>query len=154
MMVVRCVKPMRNFIVLSFFILLIQSCAPTPPATLHIKDAWARPLDASLGIAGALYLTLQNDTHDPVTLVGGHTSVADTMELHQSIMEDDVMRMRPMAAVSIQPGEQVIFAPGGNHAMLKGLTRSLVAGDSIAFTMRFAGHAPVTTYAVVQWEAP
>ena len=145
---------MRKLSILSFLALLLNSCTPAPPQTLEIRDAWTRPLDASLGIAGALYLTIENNTQNAVTLVGGDTAIADTTELHQSIMDDDVMRMRPMAAVSIQPGEQVAFAPGGNHVMLKGLSRSLIAGDSIQFTMRFSGHAPVSAKAVVQWEAP
>ncbi len=134
--------------------LCLAGCTQPSSNSLEVTDAWIRPVDASLGIAGALYLTIDNQTASPVTLRSSMTAIADTIELHQSTMTDNVMRMRPVNTLRIEPGELLTFAPGGNPLMLKNLSASLVAGDSIGFTLQFAQHPPVDVQAAVQWEKP
>lgn len=133
-------------------LLCFAGCTPSQPATLSVTNAWIRPIDASLGIAGALYLTINNQTTAPVVLTGSTAPVADTVELHLSTMSDNIMRMRPVQSLSIDAGEQLTFAPGGHHLMLKGLASSLVAGDSLSFTLQFEAHPPLTGRAMIQWE--
>jgi copper(I)-binding protein len=109
---------------------------------LAVQDAWAR---ASAGAAttGAAYVTLVGGTQ-PDQLVGVSTPVATTAEVHETSNDNGVMKMRPVASVSIPAGQSVTFAPGGTHIMLTGLKQRLMAGRSFPLTLRFAHAAPIT----------
>jgi copper(I)-binding protein len=69
--------------------------------------------------------------------------------VHQSFDDHGVMKMRPVAALPIEPGKPVTLAPGGYHIMLSGLRQSLTQGDSFPITLSFAKAGPVTATAIV-----
>lgn len=138
---------------LSAVALLIAIFAIAPHARAHdyrqgdivIDHPWAR---ASAGNArtGAAYLALANDGAAPDRLLAAATPVAERAEVHTHMDEDGVMKMRPVEALELAPGEEVTLAPGGLHIMLMGLTAPLVDGDSFPLTLTFerAGEIVVT----------
>ena len=77
-------------------------------------------------------------------LVGASTPVAANAQVHETINDNGIMKMRPVAAVPIPPGQTVTLAPGGYHIMLIGLKHPLAAGQSFPLTLQFA-HAPSVT---------
>jgi periplasmic copper chaperone A len=131
-------------------LLLIPSPQAAPPpgfvlaadGGVMVQEAWAR---ASAGAAttGAAYVTLMGGAQ-PDQLVGVSTPVATTAEVHETINDNGIMKMRPAAAIPIPPGQMVTFTPGGTHIMLMGLKQKLVAGQSFPLTLTFAHAAPVT----------
>jgi periplasmic copper chaperone A len=52
-------------------------------------------------------------------------------------MEDGVMKMRMLEALSLKAGQQEKLAPGGFHLMLFDLKKPLTAGESVTFTLHF-----------------
>jgi copper(I)-binding protein len=122
--------------------------APTSDLVLAAEDGigvdqpWAR---ASAGAAttGAAYVTLMGGSR-PDTLVSVSTPVAATAEVHETINENSVMKMRPVPALQIPSGKAVTFEPGGTHIMLMGLKHPLTVGQSFPLTLTFAHAAPVT----------
>jgi copper(I)-binding protein len=110
--------------------------------TITVHDAWAR---ASAGSAttGAAYGMLMGGSQ-PDKLVGASTPVADSAEVHQTIAENGIMKMRPAPDLPIPAGQMLTLAPGGLHIMLLGLKHPLVAGQSFPLTLTFAHAAPVT----------
>lgn len=117
--------------------------------TLAVRQPWAR---ASIGQAkaGAAYLTIVNSGDEPDRLIAAATPVAERAQLHTQRVEDGVMKMRPVEAVEIAPGEPAVLAPGGLHIMLMGLTRPLVEGESFALTLSFETAGPLTVEVAVQ----
>jgi copper(I)-binding protein len=113
-----------------------------------VPDAWAR---ASAGAAttGAAYVTLMGGSQVD-QLVGASTPVATTAAVHETIDDHGVMKMRPVAAVAIPPGQMVTFTPGGTHIMLTGLKQKLAAGQSFPLTLTFSHAAPVTVQVKVR----
>jgi copper(I)-binding protein len=105
-------------------------------------DAWAR---ASAGAAtnGAAYVTLVGGAQ-PDQLVSVSTPIASMSEVHETIDDNDVMKMRPVPAIPISAGQTVTLAPGAYHIMLMGLKQPLVAGQSFPLTLTFARAAPIT----------
>ncbi len=101
---------------------------------LVIETAWAR---RPLGANGAAYVTVRTEGAEPDRLVGVATDVAGRAELHTHVMEDGVMRMRPLDALEINPGEPAVMRPGGTHVMLMGMKRELSEGERFAVTLRF-----------------
>ena len=136
---------MRHFLVL---LLLLGVASPVRAAdgSIRVDHAWSRA--AAAGRVGVLYLTV-TDSGVPDRLVGVDTEVADKAELHESLSENRVMKMRPVQAIPVTPGEPTVLKPGGYHVMLLGLRRELKDGDSFPVTLHFASGGAVTTTANV-----
>jgi copper(I)-binding protein len=135
---------MRNLPLTVLPLLLFLTAAGDPPQ-IQIDHPWAR---ASAGAAktGAAYLTI-TDQGQPDQLTGASTPVAASAELHESMDDMGMMKMRPMAALALPPGKPVTLGPGGYHLMLMGLKAPLKAGDTFPLTLQFA-HAPPQTVTV------
>ncbi len=114
--------------------------ADTDGITVH--DGWARA-SAGASTTGAAYVMVMGGSK-PDQLVGASTPVAETAEVHQTLTENGVMKMRPAPELPIPAGGMVTFAPGGTHIMLMGLKHPLVAGHSFPLTLNFAHSPPVT----------
>lgn len=97
---------------------------------LVVENAWIRaaPPGAEM-LAG--YALLKNAGDAPVVVTGASSADFGDVSLHESVNENGVERMRPLGAVSIAPGSNVVFAPGGKHFMLMDAKRGLKAGDSV-----------------------
>ena len=114
-----------------------ETAAPTLSDTVAVERPWARP--GSEGGMSALYATLQNGTSTADTLQAVRTTVANTVEIHESYENEDGTRgMRPLGPVPVEAGEQVALEPGGIHVMLIRLTETLQPGDSLAVDFQFA----------------
>ena len=113
---------------------------------LFIDHPWARP---SLGGSpnGAAYMTITNNGEAADRLVNVDGDVAQTVELHATLMDGDVMRMRPIhEGIEILPGETLEIVPGGVHVMMMGLLAPLKDGDRFPLSLTFerAGSVDVT----------
>jgi periplasmic copper chaperone A len=126
-----------------------QSAAFIPPPGIahsspHVTDAWSRAT-AQGQPNGVVYLTVVCDGADEI--LGASSPVADAAELHTTLDEGGVMKMRPVSDIPLVPGKPVILAPGGLHIMLMGLHRPLKQGESFPLTLRFK-NAPAATVEV------
>jgi len=117
-------------------------------ASIACEQAWARPT-AGAGTTGAAYFTLTNNGA-PDELVGAGTPIAASAGVHETIDDNGVMKMRPVASLALVPGKQVTFRPGGYHVMLMGLKAPLKVGDSFPLTLSFAHAQPITVMVKVQ----
>jgi periplasmic copper chaperone A len=120
-------------------------------AGLTVVNPWARP--AAQGQVGVVYLTV-TDTGAPDRLVGVRTPVSDDAQLHESMQDNGVMKMRPVAGVPVAPGQPLVLAPGGYHIMLINLKQPLKQGDTVPVTLVFEKAGAVSANAAVQREAP
>ena len=88
---------------------------------LEVGDARVRALipgqDKTVG-----YFTARNGSDETVVLVGAQSEAARAVEMHTTLRDGDMVRMRRLAEVEIEPGETVRFEPGGRHLMLFGVT--------------------------------
>lgn len=135
-------------IVLSFMLLLI---ACTPESGIDVHGAWSRP--ARQGENGVVYFLLENHTAETHELIAAVSNAAEAVEIHESQMNGDVMQMHRLESVSMGPGAQVTFEPGGLHIMLIGLKQELKTGDQIELTLQFRNFDDLTIQVPVQ-EAP
>ena len=93
-----------------------------------------------LAKTGAVYFTLHNQSDKDKTLTSVTVSeeLASEAQIHTTVMEGDVMKMRELEdGVTIGAGEMVSFESGGYHIMLLGLNNGLVEGTEIKLTLRF-----------------
>ncbi len=126
--------------------------APTSPAapapTITADHAWARATSPSQTVGG-VFLTL-NATGAADRLVSVTSPAARMVELHETVKDGDVMRMRPVDALPIEPGHATELKPGGYHLMMMGLAHPLAMGTSFPITLTFEKAPPVTTTVMVE----
>jgi copper(I)-binding protein len=104
---------------------------------LHIGHPWARPTPPSAR-NGAVYMEIRNSGAEPDRLTGVKTALAATVEIHATLNEDGVMKMRRVEnGVEAPAGGAVKFEPGGLHVMLIGLIEPLKEGARHPVTLVF-----------------
>lgn len=131
---------------------LMAACASNETGPkLSVEDAWARSSPLAEG-NGSVYLMIKNQGNEADALVGASTNVSEAVEIHEMIMEGDVMKMRPVEGqrLEIPAGGQVELKPGGLHIMLLGLNQKLDVGDQIELKLRFEKSGEQTIKAEVR----
>jgi copper(I)-binding protein len=105
-----------------------MTCANADAAQVTVNAAWVRATVPGQTIAGA-YLRITSAS--TAYLVGGSSPAAKAVELHQMSLENNVMKMRPLARLELPAGAAVELKPGGYHLMLIDVTHLLVAGERV-----------------------
>lgn len=99
-----------------------------PPIVISAVRVFAPVPGSTNGVA---YLTITNTSADTVTITGVRSPQFARVEMHETLVEDGVSRMRPLATVSIGRGERVVFETGGKHLMLIGPRPETVPGSLV-----------------------
>jgi copper(I)-binding protein len=86
--------------------------------------------------ATAGYLVLENGSGREYRLTGVEAAGMARVEIHETRMQDGVMRMRQVDAIPVPAGSEVALSPGGRHLMLfaDSLPRE---GDTVTMALRF-----------------
>jgi copper(I)-binding protein len=129
-------------------VLLLAACGEHRPDGISVSNAWVR-LPAVKGEAGAAYFTIEGGA-EGTRLTGVSSPMASRIELHESMEKGGMSAMRALKAVEFDYRRRIDFAPGGKHAMLFGINKSVKPGASIPLTFAFDTAAPVTVDAEVR----
>lgn len=106
-------------------------------------------LPAVAGRPGAAYFELRAN-RTPTNLVSVTSPLVRNIELHETRTRGGKTRMEPIDDTSF-PGNGVMeFKPGGKHAMLTGIDKSVKAGGRIPITFTFDPAPAVTVEAEVR----
>lgn len=82
-------------------------------------------------------MTLMNEGGQPDVLLNAETDVAEVVELHETKMDGDVMKMGPISSIEVPAGGSVNLEPGGKHIMLINLKQPLTPGEKIKLILNF-----------------
>jgi copper(I)-binding protein len=138
---------MRKIAVLIASLLVLAGCAPMSETSsvLETKDLWVKSSETStIGGMTAVFGALTNNSNQDITLIGGTTSVANIVEVHEMSMIDGEMKMQQIdGGLVIPAGQTVMLEPGGNHLMLMDLAEAVSAGDQISVTFEFDANPDV-----------
>lgn len=105
----------------------------------------ATPEAGGMEMVSAAYMTIQNTGHHAEKLIGAATEVAGVVELHETIIQNDVARMEPIVGGIEIPAEgSVELKPGGKHIMLLHLKEALVAGHTLDLVLTFESGLSLT----------
>ncbi|MCC7079873.1 MAG: copper chaperone PCu(A)C [Burkholderiales bacterium] len=109
-------------------LVLFASLLASAHAQVSVQDAWVRATVPQQSVSGAfLRITSARDAR----LVEVGSPVAGRSEIHETRLENDMMKMRPVASVALPAGKAVELKPGGYHIMLMELKGALKEGQSI-----------------------
>ncbi len=142
-----------------------QTAAPASSQGVSAQNVWARPakmMDSMPmegdtqqmqhgGANSAIYMMLANGGAEADSLVAAKAGVSNAVEIHETVMEGDVMRMQQVeGGIPVPAGGQAELKPGGYHVMLIGLTRDLAVGDKFPVTLEFASGTTLEVEAEVR----
>ncbi|MEA3337071.1 MAG: copper chaperone PCu(A)C [Chloroflexota bacterium] len=100
---------------------------------------------------GSLWMEIHNGTDTDEALVGAEVDGCAVIELHDMVIENDVMIMRPVEGgqIPVPAGEMVELKPGGLHVMCIGKTGEFKLGETIEITLQFANAGAIDVPAEV-----
>ena len=90
------------------------------------------------------YLKIENATQSQRTLRGASSAAFNSVEVHTTIIENDVARMRHVPELVIAPGRYAELKPGAMHLMLMGPVKALKAGDCVEIELDFGENYTLT----------
>ena len=123
--------------------------SPVLAGSLEISNPQIRATAPGMTATGG-YLTITNHGDMDDRLVSAAADFAGRVELHEMIMDGDVMKMREREdGIEVPAGGMAMLKPGGLHLMLMGLTGTMVPGEMRDITLTFQSGHTVTLPAMV-----
>jgi copper(I)-binding protein len=140
-----------------FLVGTLAACGAPSGPQVKAEDVWARPamaMDESgessgegMGMAGtgAVFMRLVNEGGEGDRLVGGQTDVAKVVEIHETVMEGEVMKMQMLPdGLDVPAKGEVVLKPGSYHIMLIGIQQDLKVGDRFTVALQFEKSGAIT----------
>lgn len=109
--------------------------ATTGPKPL-VEPTFVRPTIAGMDMTAA-YLVIKNNTNKVIHLTKVTSPVAEKVEIHDSRLDNGIVRMREVNSLEIPVGDLARFEPAGRHLMLTGLKHELNVGDKVELELHF-----------------
>lgn len=98
-------------------VILVGACSAEPQPPLVAADVVVtRPMPGMQ--MSAAYLSLTNHTDETIRISRVASAQFESVQLHESIVEDGIARMRAIPVLEISPGETITLKRGGKHLML------------------------------------
>lgn len=132
----------------------ILALAPGAQASsVMVMKAYARASATPTAETGAAYVSLM--AHGEADrLIAVSTPAAKMAGLHETVLQDGVMKMQHVDALDIPANGQLRMKPGGYHIMLMQLAAPLKSGTSFDLTLTFEKAGTTTISVPVRDTAP
>ncbi|MGB0895150.1 MAG: copper chaperone PCu(A)C [Parashewanella sp.] len=121
-------------------------------ADLIIDNAWIRAMPPTSRVI-PIYLTIKNPSATANALIS-ISSPRGYVEVHQTIMENGMMKMQAVDAVPVTANGVAKLEPAGYHGMMMNFTDSVPAkGESVPLTLKFKNGETISVKAKVKMSA-
>jgi hypothetical protein len=128
--------------------MLLAGCdRPPPDGTVRVSDVWVR-LPAVKSRPGGAYFRMEAGS-EGTRLIGVTSPSVRWIELHETETENGRTRMKQRKEVEFPSRGELVFEPGGRHAMLFGIDSKVKPGNRIPLTFAFNVAPPITVEAQV-----
>lgn len=128
------------FTLLLAWLLALAACSASeadsaPIAVENVRANMTLPSDT-----GSFWMLITNNSDKDDALLGASVDGCGVIELHDMVMENDVMVMRPVAGgqIPILAGQTVELKPGGLHVMCMQKAAPLELGTKVTIALEFA----------------
>jgi periplasmic copper chaperone A len=138
------------YIIIAFIAFFFQP-APIQVSTgnkIEVKDAWVRT--GAKDLNSALYFKIENNSSKPDTLYKVTSDIAQHIQMHETYKKNDMMGMREIKYIIIEPGSSIEFKPGSYHIMLMNLNKDLKEDGKVNFVLYFKSSGKMKVDAKVQ----
>lgn len=139
---------MRHIFIAAAALVGLAGSALAQVPSVEVSGAWARATTSTAKVGGAFMTMKAVGGADRV--VSASSPVAEKIELHETINDGGVMKMREVPQMVLAAGQAMVLTPGSYHILLIGLKKPLNRGESFPLTVAFEKAAPVTVTVTVQ----
>ena len=131
-----------------FWLMVLAMVALPAWAQVGAEHPWTRATPPGAK-TGAGFLQLKNmGAADRV--VGASSPVAGRVEMHITVREGDVMKMREVKGFDVPAKGSFELKPGGAHLMLMELKRPIKKGDKVPLTLKLEKGGELTLELVAE----
>lgn len=130
-------KPMFRY---AFLLAGIWLWAGTTSAEALFPDAsdlWLRAAPPGAHMLAA-YGRLTNNTGKTQVLTGAYAPDFGMAEIHKTVIENGMAKMRHQPRIVLQPGDTVVLKPGGLHIMLMQPEKDFAVGEMVKICLVYA----------------
>ena len=117
-----------------FIIALLISADILAAPDIRIENAWIGSTDEGDDMSVAYMSLLSNED---LILTSVTSPRIKTIEMHNTITEKGIMKMRMTNEIKIEHGKTFEFKSGGSHLMLMDFKGPLKAGQKVKITLHF-----------------
>ena len=103
---------------------------------LIISNIWARTTPR-IAKTGAAFFIINNRGETDDALIGVSSEIAKKTEIHQSTIENNIMKMRHVGKVNVPAGSVAELRPNSFHIMFIGLHAPIKQGSFFPLTLFF-----------------
>jgi hypothetical protein len=128
--------------------LLVAGCdRPPPDGTVRVSDVWVR-LPAVKSRPGGAYFRMEAGS-EGTRLLGVSSPSVRWIEIHETETKGGRTKMKQRKEIEFPSRGELVFEPGGRHAMLFGINSKVKAGGRVPLTFSFNVAPPITVEAQV-----
>lgn len=98
-------------------VVLVSACSAEPQPPLVATDVVVTRPAPGMQMSAA-YMSLTNHTEKTIRISRIASAQYESVQLHESIVEDGIARMRAIPVLEISSGDTITLARGGKHLML------------------------------------
>ena len=114
----------------------IAMAAPPVTCTPRVEAGWIRLVPGRMMMGG--FARLVNPCDAPAAVVSADSPRFGDVELHQTIMDNGMSRMRPVPRLDIPAQGSVELRPGSYHLMLMQPKGDFAPGQRVPITLQLA----------------
>jgi copper(I)-binding protein len=121
-------------------------------APVQVVDPWIAAAPPGQPVLAA-YMRIENMGTDSVCITGWQSEQFERVELHQSLVEEGMARMRALPRFTIDAHAAIELQPGGMHLMLIRPHQDLKPGDRVSIQLQFESGSSQTIEPEVRYPA-
>ncbi|ASR52371.1 MULTISPECIES: copper chaperone PCu(A)C [Blastomonas] len=135
-----------NLVVAGLTLALLAGCQP--PAQLLVEKAYVQ-LSPVKDSPSVLYFTVRGGPKDTVLRSISSPSIL-RLEMHETVEENGMSMMRPLASAPVPTRGKVEFEPGGKHVMVWGVDPGAQKKGSAEFVFSFSTGEKIVADAAIR----
>ena len=116
---------------------------------IDISHLWISEAPPTVSVLVA-YVTLKNNSTKTASLISVSSPLFSSIEIHRSIVEDDVASMERYSSLTIPAKSTIKLLPGDYHLMLFNPKTPLKIGDRTTLTFTFSNGVKIPVKAHVK----
>lgn len=129
--------------------LAVASPLSAAEPAIKVEDPWVRVTFGQSKVTAG-YMGLIDQSGKGNTLVGIEMADGMKAEIHETVADGDMMKMRQVKAFSIPAGGRADLTPAAGHIMIVGLQGPLRVGDTLPMLLKFADGGEKMAYFAVR----
>ena len=104
---------------------------------LVLSDAWIKEANAAMKNTGG-FLKIENGGKEEISLTSVESDISEIVELHETVMEKEMMKMNRLEKISIGANSSVQLKPGSLHIMFIKLKKDVKEGTDVKMILNFS----------------